>query len=289
MLYKKLRIGIYEYVMLLLVVLATLLRVMLVSQHWPVTNSDEAIMDLMALHINGRGEHPVFFYGQAYMGPVEAYIGALCFRLFGESVFALRLGLVPFFALFLVSMYFLTRKLYGKRLALFTVALLCVGSSDMFIRQLKAIGGYPEIPFFGAFIFFLCCKLALSSSDLYTQRYEGQKGQRWSRWLLYGLLGLLVGLAVWIDQLVAPYVATGLLLLLVFCWRDVFSRSGLVFLLGVVIGVMPLISYDITAPLDQNFVLVLLRMHNAGQQSLLGQSMPFLAVQASTSPGSSVS
>src|SRR5436853_3919564 len=109
MIFKKFHIGLYEYIMLLLVVLASALRIVLISQHWPVTNSDEAIMDLMALHINNHGEHPLFFYGQAYMGPIEAYIGALCFRLFGQSVFSLRLGLIPFFALFLISIYFLTR------------------------------------------------------------------------------------------------------------------------------------------------------------------------------------
>jgi len=203
---KKLHIGMSEYLMLLLVALASALRILLISQHWPATNSDEAIMDLMALHINNRGEHPIFFYGQAYMGPVEAYIGALCFRLFGQSVFSLRLGIIHFFALFLIGIYLLTRKLYNKHLALFTVALLGLGSSDMFAHQLKAIGGYPEIPFFGSFIFFLCCKLALSSSPPNTQlaqqtKQKEQQRQRRLRWWLYGLLGLLVGLAIWIDQL----------------------------------------------------------------------------------------
>jgi hypothetical protein len=279
MIFKKLHIGLYEYIMLLLVALASTLRIILISQHWPVTNSDEAIMDLMALHINNHGERPLFFYGQAYMGPVEAYIGALCFRLFGESVFSLRLGLIPFFGLFLISIYFLTRKLYNKQLALFTVMLLCLGSSDIFARELKAIGGYPEIPFLGSFIFFLCSKLALSSCPLHAQPCDEQKchqKQERSRWLLYGLLGLLIGLAIWIDLLLLPYLATALLLLLLFCWRDFFSRYGVVFLLGITIGILPLIFYDLTAPLDQNFLLVLLNAQNGGKQELLAQQTPFL-------------
>ena len=36
----------------------------------------------MALHIAYRGEHPFLFYGQNYMGALEAYIGALLFHQF---------------------------------------------------------------------------------------------------------------------------------------------------------------------------------------------------------------
>ncbi len=39
---------------------------------YPADDSDEATMGLMALHINTRGEHPIFFYGQNYMGALEA-------------------------------------------------------------------------------------------------------------------------------------------------------------------------------------------------------------------------
>ena len=40
------------------IVCATLLRLILVLQGWPTTNGDEAIMNLMALHIVEKGEHP---------------------------------------------------------------------------------------------------------------------------------------------------------------------------------------------------------------------------------------
>src|SRR5438067_10655933 len=99
--FKKLSIGSHELVMLALVIGATLLRFILIRLNWPFTNSDEGTMDLMALHIAFRGEHPIFFYGQEYMGPLEAYIGALLFHLFGVSVFTLRLGLLPYFGFLL--------------------------------------------------------------------------------------------------------------------------------------------------------------------------------------------
>ena len=52
-------------------------------------NSDEAIVALMARHIL-RGERPTFFYGQAYMGSLDAWLVAGAFSLLGESVLAIR-------------------------------------------------------------------------------------------------------------------------------------------------------------------------------------------------------
>jgi hypothetical protein len=48
-------------------------------------NADEAIVALMARHIL-QGERPIFFYGQAYMGSLDAYLVALGFLLFGQQI-----------------------------------------------------------------------------------------------------------------------------------------------------------------------------------------------------------
>ena len=53
--------------------------------------ADEAIVGLMAKHINDGHEIPVFYYGQHYMGSLEALCAAFSFRLFGQNVFALKL------------------------------------------------------------------------------------------------------------------------------------------------------------------------------------------------------
>ncbi len=257
--------------MMIIVLAASLLRVVLISQHWPVTNSDEGVMDLMALHIANRGEHPIFFYGQDYMGPLEAYIGACLFQIFGASVFAVRLGVIPFFALFLICMYFLTRLLYTRRLALATVILLSLGSSDIVTRQLKAIGGYPETFFFAAAIFLLASKIALSSHPTIPKLSNSE--QR-TRYLLYGLLGFIMGLALWIDQLILPFIATTGLLLLLFCWRELFSYTGLCALLGIVLGALPLIYYNLTSPLDHNSLIVLINLQRSGIDDLAAKHIP---------------
>src|SRR5438067_584736 len=124
----------YELCMFVITAIAILLRFMLIYFNWPVTNSDEGNMGLVALHVAYQREHPTFFYGLPYMGPIEGYMAAPLFHLFGASLFSLRLGLLPFFAGFLVSMYYLVRLLYNERFALATVILLSLGSSDVIVR-----------------------------------------------------------------------------------------------------------------------------------------------------------
>jgi hypothetical protein len=84
---------------------ALVLRVLLIWRSPGVLDGDEALVGIQAERIAAGTAHPlpVFFYGQHYMGSLEAYLAAGLFRLVGPSVSALRL--VPlFFALLLVAL-----------------------------------------------------------------------------------------------------------------------------------------------------------------------------------------
>src|SRR5215469_9517128 len=147
--------------MIAVITAACSLHVMLIWLHWPITNSDESWMDLIALHIMKNGELPIFFYGQGYMGTIQAYIGAMLFHLFGISAFTVRLGLVLLFMLFLVCTYYLISLLYTRKFALMIVALLSLGSGEVMISKVFANGGYAETRLFGVVICLLAAKLAL--------------------------------------------------------------------------------------------------------------------------------
>jgi hypothetical protein len=257
---KRFSISPYGLCICTLIAAATLARFILIYFNWPVTNSDEGNMGLIALHIAYQGDHPTFFYGLPYMGPLEGYITAPLFRLLGPSLFTLRLGLLPLFTLFLICMYYLTRLLYSRRLALFIVVLFGLGSTDVITHQLKAVGEYPEIELFAALISLLAAWLALSHppSDAHPATWL-----KWRRILVYGLLGLIIGLALWVDFLILPFVATAGLLLFLFCRREPFSWSGLSLLLGTIIGAFPLIYYNLTAPPGENSWKTLLLLHQA--------------------------
>ena len=230
-------------------------------------------MGLVALHVAYQGDHPIFFYGSNYLGPLEGYAAAPLFHLFGTSLFALRLPLVLFFTGFLLSMYYLVRLLYSEKFALATVILLGLGTSDVFFLQLRASGEYPEIEMFAALICLLAAWLALSS---HRAGQEPGRQKRWKRVVIYGLLGLIVGLAFWVDLLILPFVAAAGLLLLLFCRRELLSWTGLSLLLGFVVGAFPLIYYNLTAPPSQNSWFVLLSNQHAGASDMVARHLTWV-------------
>ncbi|HWS84269.1 MAG TPA: hypothetical protein VN207_08415 [Ktedonobacteraceae bacterium] len=234
---KRFSVDLATLCIYLVLFLAVLLRLILIHSNWPLINSDEATIDLMALHIAYRGEHPLVFYGQDYMGTLQAYLGAILIRLFGISIFSVRLGIVLIFALFLVSMYYLVRLLYTQHFALFVIALLSIGSDRMFGVLLVANGGYAETMLLGALIFLLASWLALTS----------QQGTASKRVVVYACLGCLIGLALWSQQIILPCILFSGLLLLLFCRRDIHTRALPALIVGFFVGIMPLILYNIYA------------------------------------------
>jgi len=269
---KRIHISKNEWWMFAIVVAATLARFLLIYFNWPSTNSDEGNMGLLALHVAFQGEHPTFFYGLPYMGPLEGYIAAPLFRVFGVSLFTLRIGLLPLFAAFLICMYYLTRLLYTEKFALAIVILLSLGSYGIIYLQIKAVGEYPETELFSAFIPLLASWLALTS---YTLRDEVPRSKR-KRIMIYGFLGFIVGLAIWVDFLILPIVATAALLLLLFCYSELLSWAGLSLLLGVIVGAFPLILYNLNAPWDQNSWSTLLWIHQDGAKEIVTQHLTWL-------------
>src|SRR5258708_12425682 len=158
--FKHFKLSLYSISALCIIVFALLLRFILISQPWPETNSDEGTLGLMALHLAYRGEYPIFFYGQGYMGPLEAYLAAFLFHLFGPSLFVLRLGLIILLALFFVSTYLLTTLLYNQKLALVTLIFLSLGSIDEVFLHLPPFFANPTQFLFFSLLFFPSSPLA---------------------------------------------------------------------------------------------------------------------------------
>jgi hypothetical protein len=259
---KRMKIGSNGILALLIIAFATLVRIALIALGWPHTNADESTMGIMAMHILSKGEHPIFFYGQHYMGTLEAYLGAAFFSVFGTSVFALRLGPVLFFALFLANMYLLTSLLYTQKMALITLLVLSLGSSIMLDTEVVALGGYPELLFFGSLSVLLACWLALSY-----EHYSSPHKKVW-RLLAYLCWGLVGGLGFWSDFLMFGFILLSGLLLVVFCWKELFTGAAFFLVLGLVIGAFPLIAYNLHAQPGQDTLAVLRYLHNVGRPQL---------------------
>ncbi|MBV9616518.1 MAG: hypothetical protein JO031_13775 [Ktedonobacteraceae bacterium] len=249
----------YRYAWLagILIFCAILFRLFLMAHNWPPTDSEEGTMGLEAFHIAFRGEHPIYFYGQNYMGVSEAYLGAVMFRLFGVSVFSLRSGMLLLFTLFLALVYLLGSLLYGKKVACVTLLLLMIGATNVLIPEMKAVGGAIETLVFGTAVMLFASWLALSSGG-----DREKKGLLWGRRLAYGGWGIATGLGLWSHLLVVPFVLCSGLLLIICCRRDIFPKNMLFLLVGLLIGAIPLIKYNITAPFAENSVAVFLQLHN---------------------------
>ncbi len=253
---SQVRVGPYAVCAIVIIAFAMLLRIVLTAFGWPSTNSDEGTYGLMALHIASLKDFPIFLWGSSYLGTFEAYLGAVMFQLFGVSIFTLRLGTMLEFALFLVSMYFLASLLYTKKLALVTLLLLSIGSVMMLYTESMAHGGYQEVLCFGAVAFLLASHLAFTSDQ-----YRSPRG-RWLRMLAFCCWGLVIALGFWSDYIFVPVILMSGFLLVLFCWRELRSGAILPLLLGLAIGAIPLIIYNVQAPPLRNTLAVLLSLHN---------------------------
>jgi hypothetical protein len=209
-------------------------------------------MAVMARHILWNGEHPLLYYGQDYMGTIEAYLGAFFYAILGASVFSFRLGIIVLYIGFLVSLYFLLCRLYTRNFALFMVALFSVGSTAMLSRQLAGIGGYMESDFLAALAFALALRLALTPADV-------SRRERLVRHLCFFLWSVASGIGIWSYTAILPWVACSGLLLLLFCWREILFK-GTIFswLAGLLVGGMPLIVCNVLAQPGHDTISALL-------------------------------
>ncbi len=203
-------------------------RLALLFADVPPTNSDEATMGLAALHIARGDGFPVWFYGQAYMGTLEAYLAAPLVALAGPSVLVLRLPTLALYALFLLLSWRLTRRLGGDRwYALLVVAVLALGADRVVKNQFIAGGGYPELNPAGAALALLTVGLCVTG--------PGARLPRWAAW------GLIAGVLLWVDPLILPYVLTLGALLVAWRWRELAGRAGVVLAGALLLGAAPMV------------------------------------------------
>ncbi|HJT58004.1 MAG TPA: glycosyltransferase family 39 protein [Ktedonobacteraceae bacterium] len=254
------RLDRYDLCAAAILTFGTLLRLVLIALSWPGSYNDEGTMGLMAFDVAYRGAHPLLYYGQDYMGSLEAYLGAGFFHLFGPSTFALRLGLVILFALFLLCMYLLISRLYSKSLALFSLLLLSLGAPDVIFRQLMAAAGPPDYLFFTTLLLLLTVWLAFSANRASQKPQENssaittKKSKRvpWPRVLAYGAWGGVAGVALWSHLLCLPFVLVAGFLLALFCRRELRLPSLSLLLLCFLIGLSPFLIYKATVPVSPN-------------------------------------
>ena len=181
--------------------LAILARVWIIVHTHGVMAGDEMEVGLQAEHIL-RGELPVYYFGQPYMGSLEAYLAAFIFLFTGPAVWAMRLETIPMsllmvylawrFAAVLAETAHLSARL---KTTFMTIAALVAAFPPLYdmAEEMRVQGGYMEA--FVIMLWLLFCAFRL------TQRWGQQASQR-ELALRWAGIGLLVGLGLWIDPLI---------------------------------------------------------------------------------------
>src|SRR6266567_3837209 len=184
---------------------AAAVRVLLVLHTHGVIDGDEALVGVQAEHIL-RGELPVYFYGQPYLGSLETYCIALLFAIFGPSVWALRAEPI----LMSLILVWLTWRLasvlagaaqlppYARRYFVSIAALLAaVPPFYDGIAEMRTWGGLIET-------LVLMLLLLLSTLQLTRRWREGASKRELA--LRWAGTGFIVGLGFWIYPLIISAV-----------------------------------------------------------------------------------
>lgn len=154
-------------------------------------DADEAIVGLMAKHLLERGTLPVFYYGQHYMGSLEALLAAVSFAAFGLSPLALKLVPLTFSLALIALLYLIAEALGGRRAGRLAALFAAVPPAMLLLWSGKARGGFIEIVCIGA------AALALTLRWLRQERPGSS---------LTVLIGLLLGLGWWVNNQIVYFM-----------------------------------------------------------------------------------
>lgn len=242
----------------LIMALALAARVYLLSQSRGMMDSDEAVLGIQAERIL-RGAHPIYFYGQAYMGSWDAYLAAPLIAIFGPSAAILHI-VTSLEALLLVPLMgaLATRMFHTERARLPAMLLAAVPPVYVSVGEMRMLGGYVETLVLGTAMMLV----TLSIADYWAVKRSTRT--------LWQISGLLVGFSFWLDPLIIYYVLACALWLTLPAFAQLRWRVGdqeeraqpwwvrvipsgtltaaLAFLSSALVGVSPAIWYAITTP-----------------------------------------
>lgn len=224
----------------ILVIAAGWRTILLAMNAFPF-NSDEAVVGLMARHIT-EGSFPIFFYGQAYMGSLDALLVALGFNLFGAQVWVIRAVQV---CLYLGTI--ITTIVFGKiafkssTTGLLAGVLMVIPTVNVTLYSTVSLGGYGEAMLLGNLVLIIGVLII----DELTKGLPENSFPKKVCGLCF-LWGCLAGLGLWANGLTLIYslpMGIGLFAHLAkrrdkLAWQSV-GGFFLITLLGFFLGSLP--------------------------------------------------
>ncbi len=226
-----------------------------------IIDADEAIVGLMAKHILEGKDIPTFYYGQHYMGSLEAILTAGVFKLFGISNITLKVIPLLFSILLIPLMFFIGLELKNSFTAKLAAIFTAIPPVSLIIWSGKTRGGFIELVFIGALALYLTLK-ALKNKVIP------------SNYLI--LISLILGLGWWVNNQIIFFIVPIVFVLFWKSWevnlklkeKSLFTLKNLALSLAAfIIGGLPFWVYNI----KNNFVSF--EMFKSAKQSDYGDHL----------------
>ena len=175
-------------------------------------NADEAVVALMGRHIL-QGQQPLFFYGQAYMGSLDAFFVAAIFRIIGFQVWGIRFVQMVLYSCTLFTTYWLGRQITGRwQVGVIATWLLALPTITVTLYTTVSMGGYGEMLLLGNLILITTISLIQENQALHPKTW----------YLKWFILGILIGLGLWVFGLSIVYSLPALWFL---AWNTVYPTE----------------------------------------------------------------
>lgn len=219
----------------LIFLLGVLLRFLLLGANANYPGASHPATALVAKHIMlGKSlplTYPIVHYGDI----LRCYIGALIFKIFGISLVKFTIGIIFVYSIpAIIFVYFLTKQLSQyKNTAIFALLFMSlppVMVNFYYLHQL-AICFIPLILFLSYLINF--------EEDRFTSRQKNY---------MYSILGLVLGVGLWNEIIILPYVIIPILFLFRQRKNTHFRWNFSLFLIFAIIGCLPYIIYNLIHP-----------------------------------------
>ena len=220
------------------IILTAAIKLLIWSPQVTPFNSDEAIVALMARHFT-LGQLTPFFYGQYYMGSLDAILVSLLFRLLGEHIWVIRMLQCLLYVGTVVTTVTLAVRITGsRRSALFAGILAAVPPVNVVLYTTVSLGGYGEMLLIGNL-------LLLSGLSLLEEIHIPGAFTSWRIYLGLFFWSMGAGFAFWVIGLSLVYTVPILLMIGWELYKTVNSRGkfliygALTMLLGFGLGSSP--------------------------------------------------
>ncbi len=228
----------HRIIVLILFLAGAAIRLYYVQAHSSYMQSDEALVGLEAKRILTRGQFPIFDYGEERGGALFDYIVAPFFALFGVSnlVFKAVATVVSLFLVYLI--YTLAKRVGGQRVGLFALALAALAPPFFIMWSVHGAAEYLIMMVFGT------AALVLGDDIVFSSGLDRPPASQVRHHLAHGLLGLVMGISLWASPMAISFVGAVWIVLFLHDRSCFFRTTFLAFLLGLLVGSLPVILFN---------------------------------------------